>query len=151
MTYQIYTDGATSNNGKSNAVGGWAFVILKNEIEIAAGAEKVEPATNNICEMLAILNSCQTIFPLLDCFDEVEVYSDSAYCINCANQKWYRKWRCNNWVTSSKTPVLNKEIWEQLIMFFEDPRFVWKKIQGHSGNKWNEKVDQMAVRARLNK
>ena len=25
---KIYTDGATSGNGKANAVGGWAYLIL---------------------------------------------------------------------------------------------------------------------------
>ena len=147
--FQIYTDGATSKNGDINAVGGWAYIILKDGIEIGSAADYVKPATNNICEMLAILNACNSIKKELNDIDSVEVYSDSAYCINCVNQHWYSKWVTNGWITSSKEPVKNKELWEQLIPFFEDARFKWIKVKGHSNDKWNEKVDNMAVQARL--
>lgn len=151
--YKVYTDGATSNNGKENAEGGWAFIIIDdNDNVIASGADYVpSPTTNNICELLAIINGCKTVIPLLETFDQVRLYSDSAYCINCVNQKWYIKWQQNGWINSSKKPVLNKELWEQLIPFFNDPRFEWIKIKGHSDNKYNNIVDEMAVNARLKK
>lgn len=47
-----------------------------------------------------------------------------------------------------KEPVKNKEFWENLdkkIKFFEqefDIEFI--KVKGHSGNKWNEKCDELA-------
>ena len=147
--YQLYTDGATSNNGSKNAEGGWAYLVLKENAVIASAAEYVQPATNNICELLAILKGCNFLLPMLNPFDSVEVYSDSAYCINCVNQKWYYKWKQNGWINSQKEPVKNKELWEQLVPFFEDPRFKWIKVKGHSTNKWNETVDKMAVKARL--
>lgn len=31
MNYSIYTDGACSNNGKENAAGGFAFIIVDSE------------------------------------------------------------------------------------------------------------------------
>ena len=33
---KIYTDGATSNNGKENARGGWAFAVVNNNNEIVS-------------------------------------------------------------------------------------------------------------------
>lgn len=148
MGYKLYTDGATSKNGQVDAVGGWAFVLLKNDNLLCSRAEKVQPATNNICELLAIINGCKEVQFYLNSFDSIEVYSDSAYCINCVNESWYKKWLQNNWITSSKQPVANKELWEQLIPFFDDPRFKWIKVKGHSGNQWNELVDKLAVAVR---
>ena len=56
---------------------------------------------------------------------EYIIYTDSAYLINCANQGWYLKWMTNGWMTSQKTPVANKELWEELIPTFDDIRFVY--------------------------
>lgn len=148
MSYQLYTDGATSKNGTEEAVGGWAYILLKDGLQISAVAKKVSPATNNICELLAIINGCQAASPLLKSIDSIEVYSDSAYCINCVNEKWYKKWLQNGWKTSSKEPVKNAELWDKLIPFFDDPRFKWIKVKGHNGNYWNEMVDKLAVSVR---
>lgn len=148
VSYQLYTDGATSKNGSDNAVGGWAYILLKDGTQTCSAAEKVQPATNNICELLAIIHGCQAVLPLLESIDIVEVFSDSAYCINCANEKWYKKWLQNGWKTTSKEPVKNAELWSQLIPFFEDPRFKWIKVKGHDGNFWNETVDKLAVSVR---
>ena len=40
--YEVYTDGATSGNGKADAPGGWAYVILRNDEVISqnSGGEK---------------------------------------------------------------------------------------------------------------
>lgn len=147
--YKIYTDGATSNNGRDNAIGGWAYALITDDTLICSRAGSIRPATNNICELKAILEGCRTVIPLLRDIDSVIIYSDSAYCINCVEEKWYKKWIKNNWINSSKQPVKNKELWEQLIPFFDDPRFQWVKVKGHDGNFWNEYVDKLAVRARL--
>ena len=57
----IYTDGATSNNGYQDAVGGWAYVII-NETEniMAQDSGRINEATNNICELTALINACKT-------------------------------------------------------------------------------------------
>ena len=149
MSYQLYTDGATSKNGTKDAIGGWAYIALKDDKIIDLKAEQLSPATNNICELTAILKGCEFLLPQLETFDIIEVYSDSAYCINCVNQHWYGKWRQNGWINSSKQPVKNKEIWEQLIPFFDDPRFRWIKVKGHADNKWNNLVDRLAVDAKV--
>lgn len=145
---KIYTDGATSNNGYANAVGGCAYLVLNGDDLIYKTSWAFAPATNNQCEMKAIIEGCKyvkEIFPS----EKVIIYSDSAYCINCYNQKWYIKWLNNNWINSKKESVKNKELWEQLIPFFEDENFDFVKVSGHSGVEYNEEVDRMAVEARL--
>lgn len=147
MKYKIYTDGACSNNGGKNPVGGAAFVVLNNEEKIMVeGAFKIEPATNNICELSALIAGCEALLPFLQIEDRVEVYSDSAYCINAYEQNWIGKWKSNNWLTSARTPVKNQELWQQLSKFFMDMRFHFSKVKGHTGLcDWNNYVDKKAV------
>ena len=149
--YEIYTDGATSNNGYDNAVGGWAYVMLKDGLLIhkESGQEK-EPklATNQRMELTAILRACEYVNDL-DPFATVKVYSDSAYCINCFKQNWWRAWEKNGWVNSKKQPVANQDLWAKLIYFYAlAPRYDFCKVKGHSSNVWNNIVDNMAVEAK---
>lgn len=146
---KIYTDGATSRNGQENAPGGWAFIIVdRHGNVIDEGSGHVDNATNNICELLAVINACQAYLALEDGI--VTVYSDSAYIVNCYKQKWYEVWQQNGWRNSKKEPVKNKELWEQLIPYFENFLFSFEKVKGHAGNYFNEKVDAMAVEAKNN-
>ena len=100
---KIYTDGATSGNGKADAVGGYAWAILDNGDNLLFyDSGHVKNATNNICELLAIINGCEKALTIIKEFDSVIIYSDSAYCINCKNQNWYRNWQNNGWKNSKK-------------------------------------------------
>lgn len=142
---EIYTDGATSNNGYEGSYGGWAFIVVENDKIIRAGKGHEDNTTNNQCELTAIINAC--------CYAEglgapVTIFSDSAYCVNCYKQKWYKNWLKNGWVNSKKEPVANRVLWERLIPFFENPNFSFEKVKGHSINKYNNIVDKMAVEAK---
>ena len=54
-------------------------------------------------------------------------------------------------MTTSKTPVKNKELWVTLDNMLQvlnnqcEVKFV--KVKGHAGNKWNEKCDKLANEA----
>ena len=150
MNYFIYTDGACSDNGKENAIGGFAFVILNNEGALKYEyAMRVENATNNICELSAVLGACVFFDTYFSKENTATIYSDSAYIINCITQKWYKKWQTNGWRNSKKEPVANCELWEHLIPYFENPRFSFEEVKGHSGEKdWNDYVDKLAVEAK---
>jgi ribonuclease HI len=142
----IYTDGAASNNGCKNSVGGWAFVIVDhmNNI-IEQGSGRIERATNNQCELTAAIEACKCASQYSSSFT---LYSDSAYLINCYKEKWYKKWIENNWVNSKKQSVANQDLWIQLIPFFENPKFNFEKVKGHSDDNLNILVDKMAVEAK---
>ena len=145
---KIYTDGANSGNGKADAIGGWAYIVLNNDNKIIdKNSGHITKATNNICELTAILMGCKAV---KNTTDFVTVYSDSAYCINCYQDCWYLKWRMNGWQTSQHKPVANKELWQHLIHYFDDERFTFKKVHGHSNNNYNNMVDRMAVEAKFN-
>ena len=137
----IYTDGACSNNQSSENFGGYGAVLLyKDNVKEIYGGEK--NTTNNIMELTAIIKALETLkrrdIP-------VEVYSDSAYIVNCIKDKWYINWRRNGWITSKKTPVENKELWEKLLNQIESlSSFKLIKVKGHAGDKYNELADELA-------
>lgn len=143
---KIYTDGATSKNGYEGSKGGWAWIIVDNNSIIQQGIGSAAEVTNNQCELMALIEACEAAAKIDEYFD---VYSDSAYCINCYQQKWYKKWQTNGWVNSKKEPVANKELWQLLIPFFENSNFNFIKVKGHADDKWNNYVDRRAVEARL--
>ena len=148
MNYKIYTDGATSDNGYEGAQGGWAWILLDEDDNIITkAAGHIDNATNNICELYAVINVCSLVSP----DSEYTIYSDSAYIINCYKEKWYKKWQANGWVNSKKQPVANKELWEELIKYFDKPNFHFEKVKGHSTDEYNAIVDDMAVRAKFMK
>lgn len=152
IKYEIYTDGAASNNGCKNAIGGYAYAIWKDGELIKYGHGCEKGATNQQMELTAIIKGLKAAEQLSKLnFEETEmvVYTDSAYCQRCYAENWYMNWLWNGWLTNSKKPVANKELWEQLIPFFTRTDVSLVKVKGHAHDKKNELVDQMAVNARL--
>lgn len=148
---RYYTDGSCRANGKKDAVGAWGFIGVNDAEEgIVARAELDKNTTNQRCELLAILNACKHAAATFDSFTDICILSDSAYAINCVNDKWYEKWERNGWRTSNKTDVINKDIWEQLIPYFRMANFTFKKVKGHNGVHWNEEVDKIVQKMTLN-
>ena len=160
--YYIFTDGASARNGQPNQVGGWGYVILDDKENIICskyGGKK--GTTNNWGELTAAVEAVKYIKKNLMSKNgfvrelEYIIYTDSAYLINCANQGWYLKWMTNGWMTSQKTPVANKELWEELIPTFDNTQFEYRKVRGHQKgdsftSKWNNYADSLAVIGRRN-
>lgn len=147
--YEIYCDGAASFNGKDNAPGGWAYVILKDGHLISQNSGGEVGTTNQRMELTAMLKACEEL-EAMDGFATVKVYSDSAYCIRCFKENWWKNWRVNGWRNSKKEPVANQDLWEKLIFFFmKAPGYDFVKVRGHQGVHWNEEVDKMAVAAKM--
>lgn len=146
----IYTDGAVSNNGYRGAVGGWAFAIIKDDTVIfsRSGSCRNNP-TNQTMELRAIIESLKKAEDIIDLFEEkIYVYSDSAYCVNCYLQQWWKNWEKNGWKNAKKQPVANRQLWELLIPYFKNNNIIFCKVKGHSNNPFNNLVDQLAVAAK---
>ena len=147
--FSIYCDGSTRGNGTANAVGAWAYVILdENGKEITATAQRVEGTTNQRMELAAAINALRLVDGLRKPFETVVVYTDSAYLHNCYAQHWYDNWQSNGWVNSKKQPVANRDLWEQLIPYFDAAEINFVKVKGHKGvsyhEQWNDYVDRLA-------
>ena len=138
----IYTDGACSGNP---GPGGWGAVLICDGVQKEiSGAQK--DTTNNIMEITAVLEALKLL--KFEC--EVEVYSDSAYVVNAFKQKWLENWQKNHWKTSSKEPVKNRELWEELYDLTQKHNTTFIKVKGHSDNLYNNRCDEMA-RAEIKK
>ena len=145
--YVLYTDGSCN---VIDGIGAWGYAILDPQTNklIRCAAKKVEGTTNNRMELQAIIEGLKQFKRS----SEVEVISDSAYCVNCFKQKWYVKWRKNNWYASSG-PVKNQDLWQELISLAEEFQhpITWTHIRGHSGHEFNDLVDKMCTQARTGK
>jgi ribonuclease HI len=74
----------------------------------------------------------------------VDLYSDSAYVVNCFREKWYERWRRNGWKNAQKKPVENRDLWEALIAAAARHAVTWHKVPGHAGDVMNERADRLA-------
>jgi len=75
---------------------------------------------------------------------KIALYTDSAYLINGIT-KWVFGWMKNNWKTTTKQDVLNKDIWQNLHTVVEDRDVDWKQVKGHAGIPGNERADEIAT------
>ena len=119
----IYTDGACSGNP---GPGGWGAMLMYkgNKKEISGGKENT---TNNVMELTAVIEGLKLLkFPC-----KVKLYSDSAYVVNAFNQKWIYGWIKNGWKNSSKEPVKNKELWQELYELTKTHEVEFIKVKGH--------------------
>ena len=142
VSVTIYTDGACSGNP---GPGGWGAVLIygENKKEISGGNKNT---TNNIMEITAVIEALKC--SKNEC--KATVYSDSAYVVNCFNQGWIYNWKKNNWKTSTKGPVKNKELWEELYTLVKKYNVEFVKVKGHSDNELNNRCDELA-RSEINK
>ena len=118
---------------------GWAAVLLsgENKKEISGGSKET---TNNIMELTAILEALKAL--KVEC--EVDLYSDSAYCVNAFNQDWIYGWIKKNWRTADGSPVKNKEIWQEIYELTKKHKVTFHKVKGHSDVELNNRCDELA-------
>ncbi len=136
---EIWTDGASFNNGRDNAQAAWAFVALipqKSSTQtIYEESGLVEgKQTNNRGEAFAILHALKWAGE--KGYKKVCIHTDSQITLYSLS-------------TLAKNPLkikANKDIFQQIANILEryqlDVDYV--KVAGHSGDKYNERADQLA-------
>lgn len=132
----LYTYGACSGNPGR---GGWCAILTVGEHEkVLLGGE--EKTTNNRMELLAVISGLEALIRPCD----ITVVSDSKYVCDAFNKGWLDSWQKNNWRKSNKKPVLNKELWERLLLqtTVHEVKFEW--VEGHAGHPENERCDKIA-------
>ena len=136
MKFKIYTDGACSGNpGK----GGWAAIILdeSNQSSISGSENNT---TNNRMELIAPIMALKKIKKK----SEITIFTDSKY-VKDGITDWIKKWKQNNWKSSNKKPVKNKDLWIKLDNSCQKHKITWKWVKAHAGNKYNDLADKLAV------
>ena len=135
---KIYTDGSCLKNPGN---GGWAAIInINDEIKKISGS--VKDTTNNKMELMAPIMALKQIKQN----NQIEIYTDSQY-VRLGITEWVHKWIKNNWQTSKKEPVKNKELWIQLYELTNQFEIKWIWVKAHAGNALNEEVDLLAKKA----
>jgi ribonuclease HI len=140
-TVSIWCDGACATQ---SGAGGWAAILELGEHEkILSGGEM--KTTNNRMELQAVIHGLEALME--PC--RVIVYTDSEYVANAFLKNWLQGWIRRSWTTSSGKPVANQGLWERLIKAADGHTIAWKVVKGHSGIEMNERVDKLAVQARI--
>ena len=132
----IYTDGACSGNP---GPGGYAGILIYGSKEkIISGGDSL--TTNNRMELMAVIKSLQALKEIC----EVDLYTDSAYVCNAITQGWLEDWQLKNWKNSQKKPILNKDLWLELLEMLTKHKVNFIKVKGHSDNYNNNRCDEIA-------
>lgn len=74
------------------------------------------------------------------------VVSDSAYIVECINERWYERWWKNGWIASSGKPVANQDLWGELLQLSVLQQTVpvtFVHVRGHNGHPANELCDEL--------
>jgi ribonuclease HI len=125
----IWTDGASSNNGKPHAKAAWAFVAGKKEDAGPVDGKQ----TNNRGEALAIFHAL--VWAASKGYKHIRIHSDSQITL----------------FGVAKHPDKvkeNRDIFQRIhdTVIKNDLKVEYVKVLGHSGDVNNERVDQLAVK-----
>jgi len=131
----IYTDGACRGNP---GVGGWGAVLsYKGNTKELYGGER--ETTNNRMELMAVINALEALTK--PC--HVQINSDSKYVLQGITE-WMESWKQRGWLTASKKPVKNEDLWRRLDAARNRHRIEWLWVKGHSGDVGNDRADRLA-------
>ena len=140
--FEIYTDGSSLGNPGR---GGWGVVVVSDEkiIKEIGGGEK--NTTNNRMELQAAIESLKYLCVRQGLTQSV-IHTDSAYVLGGVTI-WIHNWEKNGWKTANKKPVLNQELWQELVSLSRElgNKISWQKVKGHSGHVYNDKADEIAT------
>ncbi|MGN0006165.1 MAG: ribonuclease HI [Candidatus Gastranaerophilaceae bacterium] len=134
---QLYTDGACKGNP---GPGGWAVILLCHDVVIQLSGYDPD-TTNNRMELQAVIEGLRALREPYN----VQIISDSQYICDAINKGWLASWQKDKWVKSNKKPVLNVDLWQELLplLSFHNVEFIW--VKGHSGDQYNTICDKLAV------
>jgi ribonuclease HI len=136
----IWTDGSCDT---TSGDGGWAYLLRMGAHERRESA--YEPGTtNNRMELTAAVEALHALRE--PC--RVTLVTDSQYLKKAFSDGWLDAWQRNGWRTAARTPVKNRDLWEELLTQTRRHDVDWRWTRGHDGHAENEQVDRMALAAR---
>ena len=148
MEVILYTDGSSRGNP---GPGGWGGILLTKDIVKEFGGRD-NATTNNRMELLAAIRGLEEINKLQATGQKLKaitVKTDSEY-VKKGITTWIASWLARGWKTSAKKPVMNQELWQELLAqkkkvesFGSKVEFVY--VKAHSGIILNERADTIAT------
>jgi len=138
--FTIYTDGGSKPNP---GPGGWGAILITDDGRTRALSGGEPHTTNNRMELTAAIEALRA----LEASSDVTLWTDSQYLKNGITS-WLPAWIRNDWRRKGNLPVENEDLWRALDVARRRHTVEWKWTRGHAGNTYNERVDQLATRAR---
>ena len=136
----LYTDGGASPNpGK----GGWAAVLIEGDEVVGEVSGGEADTSNNRMELMAAIKGLECV----GVGGSVVVVTDSNY-LRLGITQWIVGWKRNGWRTANRKPVKNQDLWQVLDEVVQGRNVAWSWVKGHSGDRWNDYVDEMVWKAR---
>jgi len=131
----IYTDGACKGNP---GPGGWGVWMRygTHERELFGGEAST---TNNRMELTAVIEALAALKRSVP----VVIHTDSEY-VRKGITEWLANWKRRGWLTASKEPVKNIDLWQRLDALAAQHQVQWRWVKGHSGDAGNERADLLA-------
>jgi ribonuclease HI len=137
----IYTDGAAKGNpgnGGYGVVMEWVGKPYKKEFY-----EGFRLTTNNRMELLAVIVGLEK---LINPNTRVLVVSDSKYVVDSVEKKWVLGWEKKRFVDRK-----NSDLWKRFLVVSRKHKVDFKWIKGHNNHVQNERCDELAVMASMQK
>ena len=135
---RLITDGACAGNP---GPGGWASLLRygQHRKELFGSSPHT---TNNRMEMAAAIEGLRALKE--PC--EVEIVTDSEYLMKGITE-WIHDWKRRGWLTSTKKPVMNRELWQKLEQLAAQHKTRWVWTKGHAAHADNNRADELAAAA----
>src|SRR5512142_2136552 len=103
---EIYADGACSGNP---GVGGFGAILKSGDkLREISGCDPA--TTNNRMELMGVISALEALKKP----GRVRVTTDSTYVMKGMTE-WIDGWLRNNWRSSQKKEVMNRDLWERLL------------------------------------
>lgn len=132
---EVFTDGACRGNP---GPGGWGVLLIIDGKESSLwGGER--NTTNNRMELTAAIKALEGC----NSDSDITLTTDSTY-VRDGITKWLVNWKQKNWLTASKKPVKNKDLWIRLDNLNSSLEVTWKWVKAHAGHRENEIADMLA-------
>ena len=137
----IYTDGAAKGNP---GPGGYGVVM-----ELVGTQHKKEfyegfrHTTNNRMELLGVIVGLEK---LKNPNMKVLVISDSKYVVDSVVKKWVLGWEKKGFADRK-----NADLWKRFLIIYRKHQVDFKWIKGHNNHIQNERCDELAVMASMQK
>jgi len=130
----IYTDGACDPNP---GPGGWAAILIYHNRENSLTGSDSQ-TTNNRMELTAAIEALKALkHP-----SQIEFFTDSQY-LKSGITEWIPNWRARNWRRKGGK-LANVELWQSLDVNIQTHQINWHWVRGHSGDRYNQRVDYLA-------
>ncbi len=131
----LFTDGSCLGNPGPGGYGA-ILVYKQHQKELSQGYRLT---TNNRMELMAAIAGLQSLQE--PCM--VRLTTDSQY-VKQGMTQWIQNWKRRGWLTASKEPVKNVDLWKLLDTEVQRHQVDWHWVKGHSGHDENERCDILA-------